>query len=315
MKFHAILVVRDEGDIIQQCLEHTLTWCDAIYAYDTGSTDDTWEIIQHFAQRDYRVVPFRKEPVIFHDGIRAYIFSKFRDRAEQGDWFLRLDADERYYISPPEFVRTKLQKHETCVYNQTYEFRLTAKEVADWESGCKTLSERQQPIEERRRFFIPLQYSEPRMFQYRRSMEWTPDCAFPYNAGFVARQRIPICHYPHRDPLQLQRRCALRSVMATATTGVGRHWLANEWQKLVVDNNTENLQYWEPSTILPEYNFLNHIVPLPKRILQRFVHASLLPLLDRTRPKFSASYDTEPISAELDKLLKSMSQPHIFKSH
>ena len=65
MKFHCLLPVRDEADVIAQCLRHALTWADAIYVFDTGSVDETWEIVQDFAARDKRVVPIRKEPVYF----------------------------------------------------------------------------------------------------------------------------------------------------------------------------------------------------------------------------------------------------------
>src|SRR5437762_68452 len=47
--FHALLPVRDEGDIIRQCLEHLLVWADSVYIFDTGSVDDTWEIAREIA--------------------------------------------------------------------------------------------------------------------------------------------------------------------------------------------------------------------------------------------------------------------------
>ncbi|MEQ1751412.1 MAG: glycosyltransferase, partial [Prosthecobacter sp.] len=63
MKFHCLLPVRDEADIIGQCLQHLLMWADAIYVFDTGSVDNTWEIVQDFAAKDKRVIPLRKDPV------------------------------------------------------------------------------------------------------------------------------------------------------------------------------------------------------------------------------------------------------------
>lgn len=59
--FFALLPVRDEADIIGQCLDHALRWADEIYVFDTGSVDNAWEIVQEFASRDKRVVPMRKE--------------------------------------------------------------------------------------------------------------------------------------------------------------------------------------------------------------------------------------------------------------
>jgi glycosyltransferase involved in cell wall biosynthesis len=131
MKFHALLPVRDEADIIAQCLQHLLTWADSVYIFDTGSVDNTWEIVQDFASRDKRVVPIRKEPVYYSETkLRGYMFHVARKQMRDGDWFLRVDADEFHHVLPPEFVKTYLQPHETIVYHQYYDFQLTESEVA-----------------------------------------------------------------------------------------------------------------------------------------------------------------------------------------
>ena len=63
MRFHALLPVRDEADIIGQCLRHLLTWADAVHVFDTGSVDDTWEIVGDLASRDERVRLLGRDPV------------------------------------------------------------------------------------------------------------------------------------------------------------------------------------------------------------------------------------------------------------
>ena len=55
-----------------------------------------------------------------------------------GDWFLRVDADEFHHIVPPEFVNTRLQRHETVAYHQYYDFRLLQSEVDAWNRGTET---------------------------------------------------------------------------------------------------------------------------------------------------------------------------------
>jgi len=52
MRFICLLPVRDEADIIGQCLRHLLTRADAIYVFDTRSVDQTWEIVQDEAAKD-----------------------------------------------------------------------------------------------------------------------------------------------------------------------------------------------------------------------------------------------------------------------
>ncbi len=117
--FFALLPVRDEADVIGQCLHHALRWADEIYVFDTGSVENTWEIVQEFASRDKRVVPMRKEPVFFSEArLRGYMFHVARQEMREGDWFLRVDADEFHHITPPQFVKNCMRKHEAVAYHQ-----------------------------------------------------------------------------------------------------------------------------------------------------------------------------------------------------
>jgi glycosyltransferase involved in cell wall biosynthesis len=311
MKFHALLPVRDEADIIAQCLQHLLTWADHIYVFDTGSVDNTWEIVQDFASRDKRVTPIRKEPVYYSETrLRGYMFHVAREQMRDGDWFLRVDADEFHHVLPPEFVKTYLQPHETIVYHQYYDFQLTESELAAWERGEETIRDRDRPIEERRRYFTPSYYSEPRLCKYRSTMKWSETVSFPYNAGFMAKERLPIRHYPHRDPVQLDRRYRLRAIMMADKTNRKNwthpdqhHWSQADWRKVVVSNEKPELQYWKFGSELPRYEYSNHLKPLHIRLVQRLVHALLLPILDSKHTSFSDEAQPQPISEEINQLL------------
>src|SRR5580704_677923 len=141
MRFHGLMVIRDEDDILSQCLAHLLTWIDAVYILDLGSKDNTWQIVREAAAKDRRIVPWKSEPYRFDESLRGYIFDAFRSRFEDGDWVLRLDADEFYEIMPREFVTQRLCPHESCVCLAWYYFRLTSREVEDYEIGKVTLAE------------------------------------------------------------------------------------------------------------------------------------------------------------------------------
>ena len=294
MCFHVLLPVRDEADIVGQCLSHLLAWADAVYVFDTGSVDSTWEVVLDVAGRDKRVRPLRKDPVYFSETrLRGWMFHQARRHMRDGDWFLRADADEFHHIPPPEFVRTRLRRHETIVFHQYYDFRLTEAEVKAWEAGEESIADRARPIAERRRWFTPSVYSEPRLCRYRATMRWPPHVSFPFNAGFRARERLPIRHYPHRDPLQLERRCRLRAAMMA--DGENRrhwshperhHWSEAEWRRFVAPDDLPGLHYWQPGTALPEFRFTNHIASPHVRAVQRLVHGCLLPVLDRVRPGY-----------------------------
>lgn len=306
-KFYALLPVRDEGDIIAQCLEHLLQWAEAIYVFDTGSVDDTWEIVQEAALRDRRVVPLGQRPVYFSETrLRGWMFDRARENMRDGDWFLRVDADEFHHIAPPEFVRSRLRPHETIAYHQYYNFALRQSEVDDWEAGRKGLEDRKRPVEQRRQWYTVSAYSEPRLCRYRESMKWPPTVSFPFNAGFVARERLPIRHYPHRDPAQLEHRCRLRAIMmadrenrANWTRPELHHWSEAEWRKFVVPDKADGLQRWTPGSELPAVRQTNHLAPPHKRMAQRLAHAFLLPLLDRTRPGWPDDASPQPISPDV----------------
>jgi glycosyltransferase involved in cell wall biosynthesis len=294
MAFHALLPVRDEADIIGQCLNHALTWADTISVFDSGSVDDTWEIVLDLAGRNKRIKPVRKQPVYFSETrLRAFIFDCARPTMRDGDWFLRMDADEFHHVTPPQFVRDHLRAQETIVYHQYYDFRLLQSEADAWNRGEENLADRCRPIEERRRHFTPSVYSEPRLCRYRSTMRWPETVSFPYNAGFVARERLPIRHYPHRDPVQLERRCRLRAIMLSDkenrkhwTQPELHHWAEQEWQKFITPDNEPGLLHWKPGTELPVFAQTNHLRPLHIRFMQRMMHLSLLPFLDRRRASF-----------------------------
>ncbi|HKD06942.1 MAG TPA: glycosyltransferase family 2 protein [Bryobacteraceae bacterium] len=311
MAFFALLPCRDEADIIGQCLRHALTWADEIYVFDSGSVDDTWEIVNDAARAEKRIKLVRKQPVFFSETrLRAFMFDRARGAMRDGDWFVRLDADEFHHITPPNFVKMHLRRSETIVYHQYYDFRLLASEVLAWESGHEALADRERPVETRRRHFVPSVYSEPRLCRYRASMRWPDGVSFPFNAGFLARERLPIRHYPHRDPAQLARRVRLRSIMMEDadnrrnwTQPEIHHWVEAEWRKFVAKDSDPDLRYWAPGEELPTYGFTNHLRAPQTRLIQRAVHAFLLPLLDRTRPTFSGESALQLIPDETQRRL------------
>ena len=328
-EFFVLLPIRDESDIIAQFLDHLLKWADAIYTFDTGSVDNTWEIVQDFASSEKRVLPMRKEPVLFSEArLRGYMFHVARQKMHSGDWFLRADADEFHHIAPPEFVKNCMRKHETVAYHQYYDFHLLRSEVDTWNRGEENLEDRKRPIEERRRYYTISHYTEPRLCRYRATMQWPATVSFPFNAGYVARERLPIRHYPHRDPVQSQRRSRLRALMiglvgeqlftgyrkgdveryrsevaSIQRGGVLSSSVATtqivDWGRFVTPDDLPGLKYWNPGTELPLVQLTNHLRPSHIRAVQRCIHTFCLPILDRLRPRFPANGAPQPLPREI----------------
>lgn len=43
MRIHALCLVKNEAAILRQSLQAARAWCGAIYVFDNGSSDGTWE--------------------------------------------------------------------------------------------------------------------------------------------------------------------------------------------------------------------------------------------------------------------------------
>lgn len=326
MKIHGLMVIRDEDDIIAESLTFLLEWIDHVYVLDMGSTDATWQIVNDFARRDKRVVPFKSCAYRFDDSIRGYIFNCFRSRFRDGDWIVRTDADEIYHVNPRSFLRERVRPYESCVYLAWYYFRLTNWEVDDYQTARVTLPEdRRRPITERRRYYKIPNYAEPRMFRYRSSMKWPTTRTIPFNAGCPARERIPIRHYPHRDPEQMRKRYRLRSAMMKLNAGAGPHWKLEEWQKDVIEmdsvsgnarersradeglaaavgHTAGDLHFWKPGTDLPAIGGATHLPNWSRYTVQRHVLPRVVRWIDSRRPAWSASWEPAMVP---DKILVS----------
>lgn len=56
MKIFAIMLVKNEADIVASVLKDAEKWADKIFILDNGSTDGTWEIIQSLKNEDRKSV-------------------------------------------------------------------------------------------------------------------------------------------------------------------------------------------------------------------------------------------------------------------
>jgi len=233
--------------------------------------------------------------------LRAFAFNMVRDRFEPGDWWVQQDVDEFYHISPRQFVQRQLRPGETAVYNQHFEFRITSGEVQQWEAGDESVFDRRRPIRELRRFYNILVHSEPRMFQFRKNMQWGYKAAYPWNMGYVAAKRIAIRHYPHRDPVSLQARLILRNhLLPIANEQNWTHWAVKDWRSYIADDDSCELQYWQPGKDLPEVHREDHLRAPVVRMTQRAIHRILLPLFDLARPQYPESFKPAAIPAAIN---------------
>ncbi len=94
MMLSVIIITKNESKSISRCLD-SVSWADEIIILDSGSTDETVAICQHYT------------PLVYQTDWPGFGLQKQRalDKA-QGDWVLSIDADE--YLS--DALQTEIQQ-------------------------------------------------------------------------------------------------------------------------------------------------------------------------------------------------------------
>lgn len=163
-KVHSICVVKNEADIIQYCLNQASKWSDYIYVYDNGSTDGTWEKV--LSLKNEKIIPWKQDDKCFQESLRGEVFNEFKHKAQLGDWWCRLDADE-FYVQPPRDFLSKVHPFYHVVWGIAIEYYLTQKDIEslDFEQPLPNLLSQIR--------FYRAENSEPRFFKHREGLVWS----------------------------------------------------------------------------------------------------------------------------------------------
>lgn len=196
-KIHCIVLCKNEADVINVCLSEAIKWADYIYVYDGGSTDGTWEAVNKLNHPG--IIPWKQDPKVFRDGLRAEVFNEFRHQSSKGDWWLQLNADE-FYVGNPRAFFSRVPRGQDLVWGIMAEYVLTERDVASIDFSLPF--EKVMPL--LRYYYVA--WSERRAVRYRDGLIWNDDWAWPRHAGVVARERLIYKHYPCRSPKQMQAR-------------------------------------------------------------------------------------------------------------
>ncbi len=306
MRIHGLCIVKDESDIIRQGLSAARAWCDAIYVFDNGSADGTWEIVRSLAERDPAIVPWKQDPVPFRDGLRADIYNNFADRAEPGDWWVRLDPDEFYVENPREFL-SKVPSSVGCVWHASLQYYFSTEEARRYREDPAQFGD-DVPVEEKCHYYFN-HWSEIRFVRHEVMDPWVGKEDWPEGLterSFSYHRRILCRHFSYRSPQQIERRIKARAE-SILRESLFRHesfknwrkatlsmlsrkqpnWNWKDWETLEENESRENLNFsWESRVIeaeLLEYdahdgNFVvnesimptirNMRYPLPQRLMQ-----------------------------------------------
>ncbi len=272
MKIHGIMLVKNEADIIEYTIEQSRNWCDSIYVYDNGSTDDTWDIVQRLSSTDKRIVPFKQDDAPFRDALRGEVFRQFSKNASTGDWWCRLDADEVYIDDPRTFLQRVPTAHHV-VWSLHYQYYLTKDEAAhfadpDCDPSLPRITESNVPK------YFRVNGSEARFFRHRSRLRWGSDSSWPDHMGVVHSRRIRLRHYQYRSPAQIQVRLDTRRVAASQGWRHFDHSLELDWREKLVDRC--GLEYENSTAALDGASVCNttpsHMEPKSRRLMKQLLH-------------------------------------------
>ncbi|MBA4011949.1 MAG: glycosyl transferase [Phenylobacterium sp.] len=205
MAIHAICLVKNELDIIAQTLATGSEWADSIYVLDNGSEDGTWEFVKEAAATNPKIVPFRQDLSPFCDSMRDRVFAHYRDRARQGDWWCKLDADECYVEDPRTFLAS-VPRQYNAVWVSCYNYLFTELDRAAYLLD-PTSFDGSRAWRDVLRHYVPAGYSEARFIRHWWGLESLP----PWNWGPIYPRPIRLRQFMYRSPEQITRRMTTRA--------------------------------------------------------------------------------------------------------
>ncbi len=225
MKIHCICMVKNEADVVAQALRAAAEWADAIYVYDNGSCDGSWQQVLALAKEVPALVPYKQEERVFRDSLRSEVFHEFRHRSRPGDWWCRLDADE-FYLDNPRALLAEVPQPFDLVWSASFQYFFTDADAAQYRSDPARYDDAV-PVEQKCRYYLN-NWSEPRFFRDRRALRWK-DTQWPEPLRRPFSRRIRLKHFQYRSPQQIQRRLDTRRALVEQNPGIFSHERGTDW--------------------------------------------------------------------------------------
>lgn len=238
MRIYSLCVVKNEADIIAQCLDSAVSWCDFIYVLDNGSADGTWEIVLDLADKYPSIVPYGRDERTFQPSFRSVLFHHYGRRASPGDWWCRLDADEFYIDNPKQFLRS-VPRNCHVVWSSSFTFYFTDKDLERYHEDPSLYAD-DVPIDQKCRYYLN-NWSERRFVRHRDDLNWNPDNSWPVNAGNPYPHRIRLKHFQWRSPQQIRKRLETRRTAVSQGCSSFNHERALNWAARVFDKSSARI--------------------------------------------------------------------------
>ena len=262
MRIIGLCTVKNEGDIIYQCLSHSAEIYDVIFVTDNESWDNSRNEIQR-ASRDFQNVVYLGEVGDkVSKEVKWQIWETFRGCFSINDWWGILDADEFVEPDVRDVVARANVNFADHIFAVMANFYYTESEVEDWMQGCETMADRERPIQERRLYYR-MHTTQPRLFRNLPWIRWNEDTNYPPNLARKAADYATYRHYQYRDVPQVKLRVETRS-----QPGVGEkeyeqnpHWDRTHWRESISPDDDPYLVKHEPGAPLKQCPTFDGIPP------------------------------------------------------
>ncbi|BFT31319.1 glycosyltransferase family 2 protein [Alteromonas sp. D210916BOD_24] len=206
MKINAIMLVKNEVDIVEETLLNAMKFCHKIYIYDNQSTDGTWELVNEMASRFSEVVIFGQTAEPYKNQLRNRVYNEHHGEYSDHDWWYILDSDELLTESPAKQLSKAAAKNKNAMCVWQAQFYFTDEDLANYEEEDVSAS-----ITQRRKHYL-INWKEQRFFKNESERKWPESLSgrIPPWSNKMASY-APVCrHYALRTPEQIQARVALR---------------------------------------------------------------------------------------------------------
>ena len=236
MKLNAIVMVKNEEDIVVETIRNALTFCDNIYVFDNGSDDGTWEKVFALTLEDERVVIAEQSGEIYRNQLRNRVFNKYNHLFSRNDWWYILDADEMLDKSPKPLLERAAKSGCDHMSVWQAQFYFTDKDLEVYDSENMQL-----PVSERRRYYR-INWQEQRFFINDPNFVWSEHISGRIPPYCKKHSRLsPVCrHYPERTPYQIINRRSIRKDNPYSFFHV-KNKSEQDWIK-----KSEDLHYYTP---------------------------------------------------------------------
>ena len=111
MRLVAVSIVKNEADIIEAFVRHSLAWVDLHLVFDHDSTDGTREILQALRAEGLPLELFTDDALGKLQQFRSNHLSRLAARERGADWIIPLDADE--ILTGPSRAELETELHQS----------------------------------------------------------------------------------------------------------------------------------------------------------------------------------------------------------